>query len=149
VLRCAVRLRVAFDGRTLTSPAGGVRRYVSELFSAMHTAVPDVDIVAIGADRGVAVPAGITAVRAGPSLPTNLGWSVSGLPIGAARSAADVFHATAYTAPLWGGLRRRLLVAYRLWNGSWGAGAWSAGQVVFPACSSSSIMAGQSSAIIG
>jgi len=68
----------------------------------MHTAVPDVDIVAIGADRGVAVPAGITAVRAGPSLPTNLGWSVSGLPIGVARSAADVFHATAYTAPLWG-----------------------------------------------
>lgn len=97
-----MRLRVAFDGRTLTSPAGGVRRYVRELFAAMHRAVPGVTPIAVGASAAAPLPIGTTSLAAGPSLPTNLGWSVTGLPLAARRAAADVFHAPAYTAPLWG-----------------------------------------------
>jgi glycosyltransferase involved in cell wall biosynthesis len=97
-----VPLRVAFDGRTLTSPAGGVRRYVQELFTAIPAAVPEVVPIAIGAASSAAVPPGVTTAPPGPSLPSNLGWSLSGLPLGARRVSADVFHAPAYTAPLWG-----------------------------------------------
>lgn len=39
----------------------------------------------------------------GVSLPSNLGWSLTGLPLGVRRADCDVFHAPAYTAPLWGG----------------------------------------------
>jgi glycosyltransferase involved in cell wall biosynthesis len=97
-----VPLRVAFDGRTLTSPAGGVRRYVQELFGAMHAVAPDIEVVAVGATASAALPNHVRRAAGGASLPTNLGWSLSGLPIGAWRAAVDLFHAPAYTAPLWG-----------------------------------------------
>ena len=97
-----VRLRVAFDGRTLTSPAGGVRRYVHELFGAMGRVSSGVAVVAVGAPTHASLPTGVMAAPAGPALPSNLGWSLTGLPIGVRRAAADVFHAPAYTAPLWG-----------------------------------------------
>jgi glycosyltransferase involved in cell wall biosynthesis len=102
-----VPLRVAFDGRTLASPAGGVRRYVHELFTAMQ-GVADVQAIAVGAPSDAAVPPGIDRGAAGPSLPTNVGWSLTGLPVGIWRAAPDVVHAPAYTAPLWG--RRPLVV---------------------------------------
>ena len=95
-------LRVVFDGRTLSSPAGGVRRYTHELFDAMHLVAPDVEVTAIGAEPLAILPAGVRRAAAGASLPTNLGWSLTGLPLGVRRVAADLFHAPAYTAPLWG-----------------------------------------------
>ena len=34
--------------------------------------------------------------------PTNLGWMVASIPLAARSAALDVYHAPAYTAPLWG-----------------------------------------------
>ncbi len=95
----ARRLRIGVDGRAFTSPAGGVRRYVRELYAAMAR-TGTVDVVAIGAETG-AVPAGVTALPAA-SLPTNLGWMGVSLPLAARKAALDVFHAPDYKAPLWG-----------------------------------------------
>ena len=92
-------MRVAMDGRAFDSPAGGVRRYATELFAALRRVAPALDIVAIG---GTAVPTNLAHAAAGASLPTNLGWCTTGLPLGARQSGFDVFHAPAYTAPLWG-----------------------------------------------
>lgn len=39
-----------------------------------------------------------------PHPPTNLGWTLIGLPRAAARAGVDLIHAPAYTAPLWGRL---------------------------------------------
>ena len=93
---------MAVDGRAFSSPAGGVRRYVTELFSAMRSIAPHTVILAIGADERTPLPAGVQRTPARAVLPTNLGWAASGLPRGAARQHFDVFHAPAYTAPLWG-----------------------------------------------
>ena len=59
-------------------------------------------MVAIGAGQHSPLPRGVRGVRARSWVPTNLGWSVDGLPRAARRTAFDVFHAPAYTAPLWG-----------------------------------------------
>jgi glycosyltransferase involved in cell wall biosynthesis len=59
-----------------------------------------IDIVALGGSRDQA-PAGVGYVDEPWHPPTNLGWSVVGLPRAAARAGADVIHAPAYTAPLW------------------------------------------------
>ena len=48
------------------------------------------------------MPRGVRGVHARSWVPTNLGWSVDGLPRAARRTPFDVFHAPAYTAPLWG-----------------------------------------------
>jgi len=64
-----------------------VRRYVTELVAALGRRHPDLEII---------------FVEGGPSLPSNLGWALTGLPLGARRAQCDVFHAPAYTAPLWG-----------------------------------------------
>ena len=68
----------------------------------MRSVAPDTTIVAIGSTDRDALPPGVARVPGGASLPTNLGWAVSGLPRAAARLQFDVFHAPAYTAPLWG-----------------------------------------------
>ncbi|HET9370460.1 MAG TPA: glycosyltransferase family 1 protein [Vicinamibacterales bacterium] len=94
--------RVGIDGRAFSSPAGGVRRYVHELTSACKDVAPDVAFLAIGASAG-SLPNTVTGVPARSWLPTNLGWSLDGLPRAIRRAAVDVFHAPAYTAPLWGG----------------------------------------------
>lgn len=93
-------LRLAFDGRALWSPASGIRRYTHEVFAALRRVAPEVQITAIGIDR--APLEGVKSAPARVSLPTNLGWSLIGLPLSAWRTAFDVFHAPAYTAPLWG-----------------------------------------------
>ena len=95
-------MRIAFDGRALTSPAGGVRRYTRELFEAMPRVGPGVDIIAVGADPATPMPPGVRRAGSGVSLPTNLGWNLTGLPLAARHVSFDVFHAPAYTAPLWG-----------------------------------------------
>ncbi len=94
-------MRIAFDGRALRSPAAGVRRYARELFGAIARLDSTLDVLAVGARADETVPAGVRAVPAAFWLPTNLGWSAAGLPLAVARSGCDVFHAPAYTAPLW------------------------------------------------
>jgi glycosyltransferase involved in cell wall biosynthesis len=68
----------------------------------MHVAAPEVEVTAVGASLPSRLPSGVRRVPGGVSLPTNLGWSLTGLPLGVRHAACDVFHAPAYTAPLWG-----------------------------------------------
>jgi glycosyltransferase involved in cell wall biosynthesis len=95
------RFRIGVDGRTFSSPAGGVRRYVWEVYGALARVAPDVDTIAIGAAHGDALPPGVTGHPA-RSFPTNLGWMAASIPLAAPSARLDVFHAPAYTAPLWG-----------------------------------------------
>ncbi len=94
-------LRVGVDGRAFSSPAGGVRRYVWELYTAIAEHHPDIEVVAIGAPPDAELPAGIERRRA-ITFPTNLGWMAASIPLAARGAALDVYHAPAYTAPLWG-----------------------------------------------
>ena len=95
------RFRLGVDGRAFSSPAAGVRRYVWEIYGALPRIAPDVDVIAIGARDGDPLPAGITP-RGAPAFPTNLGWMAASMPLGVRGASLDVFHAPAYTAPLWG-----------------------------------------------
>lgn len=81
-------LRVGIDARAYASPAAGVRRYVEGLTQALAAFARDVELVPV--------------ISEGPALPTNLGHNASALPRAIARAKVDVFHAPAYTAPLWG-----------------------------------------------
>jgi glycosyltransferase involved in cell wall biosynthesis len=94
-------LSVGFDGRALASPAAGVRRYAYELFGAL-AALESVRVVAVGARAESELPAGVAAGPGAASLPTNVGWMISGLPRAARRAGIDLFHAPSYTAPLGG-----------------------------------------------
>jgi glycosyltransferase involved in cell wall biosynthesis len=94
-------LRVGIDGHAFSSPAGGVRRYVNELTRACLEVAPDVEFVAIGAAAG-SLPSGLIDLPARSWLPSNLGWCLDGLPRAYRRATLDLFHAPAYTAPLWG-----------------------------------------------
>ena len=96
-----LRLRVGVDGRAFASPAGGVRRYVRELYTAIALHEPDVEVVAIGAPPDAELPPALQRLDAIP-FPTNLGWMLASMPLAARRAALDVYHAPAYTAPLWG-----------------------------------------------
>ena len=95
-------IRIGFDGRALASPAAGMRRYTNELFGALAQLDPLLSIVAVGVPAGLAVPAGIELAGGALSLPTNLGWMLTGLPRAARRAHVDVFHAPSYTAPIAG-----------------------------------------------
>jgi len=95
-------LKIGFDGRVLTSPAAGVRRYAHELFKAMAALDTDVEIVAIGSAETATVPPGVSVVRARSFAPTNLGWTTVSLPIATRKAKLDVYHAPAYTAPFFG-----------------------------------------------
>ena len=89
-----------FDGRAFTSPAAGVRRYVDGLVPALLALGAPLDIVALGGRSGDAPP-GVTHVEASWHPPTNLGWTLVGLPRAASRARVDLIHAPAYTAPFW------------------------------------------------
>lgn len=93
---------IGLDGRAFSSPAGGVRRYITELVAALRAVDPAVDLVAVGGLSGCDIPAGVRVVSASSWIPTNLGWSIEGLPRAYRHLDLDVFHAPAYTAPLWG-----------------------------------------------
>jgi alpha-1,3-rhamnosyl/mannosyltransferase len=93
-------VRIGIDGRAFTSAAGGVRRYVTELYAAMLAADPSIEIVAIGAGTPPLL-ARITQ-RNAFAFPTNLGWMAASLPLAVRGAGLDVFHAPAYQAPLWG-----------------------------------------------
>ena len=94
-------MRIGVDGRAFESPAGGVRRYVHELYTAIRTIAPDLEIVAIGGSPSANLPAGIDRKHA-VSFPTNLGWMAASIPLAARTARLDVYHAPAYSAPLWG-----------------------------------------------
>jgi glycosyltransferase involved in cell wall biosynthesis len=94
------RLRVGIDGRAFVSPAAGVRRYVRELTDAL-AAISDVELIAIGGAENDS-PGSAAIAHEGWSPPTNLGRHLVGLPLAIGRADVDLFHAPAYTAPLWG-----------------------------------------------
>ena len=56
-------LRVGFDGRALTSPAPGIRRYTRNLLVALAALSGEVELVVLGGSS-VAVPDGISHLRA-------------------------------------------------------------------------------------
>jgi glycosyltransferase involved in cell wall biosynthesis len=95
------RLRVGIDARALASPALGVRRYVSELITAMVETEPAIELVALGVDGIDGLPSTIEQIAAPWHPPTNAGWALVGLPRAAARATVDVIHAPAYTGPLY------------------------------------------------
>jgi len=93
------RLRIGIDGRAWSSPAAGIRRYVSGLVPALLELGESVELIALGGSRE-SLPRGVAWVDEPPHPPTNLGWSAVGLPWAASRAGVDVIHAPAYTAPL-------------------------------------------------
>jgi alpha-1,3-rhamnosyl/mannosyltransferase len=95
------RLRIGIDGRAFASPAAGIRRYVRALTGALLRLGEPLEIVALGGEDTAAFPPGIGHIVEPSHPPTNLGWTLVGLPRAAARAAVDVVHAPAYTAPFW------------------------------------------------
>jgi glycosyltransferase involved in cell wall biosynthesis len=79
-----------------------MRRYTWELFGALASIEPQIRIVAVGAPSDIALPSGVERSHASPSLPTNLGWMLTGLPQSARRASLALFHAPSYTAPIGG-----------------------------------------------
>jgi glycosyltransferase involved in cell wall biosynthesis len=94
-------LRIGIDGRAFASPAAGVRRYVNGLTRALLALGEPLTIVALGGRGPSVLPPGTGHVAEPPHPPTNLGWTLVGLPLAARRAAVDVIHAPSYTAPFW------------------------------------------------
>lgn len=80
-----------------------MRRYVANLVPALRVLEQAPEIVALGGERR-SIPDGIEHIAEPLHPPTNLGWTLVGLPVGAARARVDLIHAPAYTAPFWSGL---------------------------------------------
>jgi glycosyltransferase involved in cell wall biosynthesis len=95
------RLRVGFDGRALTSPAAGVRRYTNELLRALAGLGEPLDLVILGGDPSAPAPEGAERISEPLHLPTNAGWTLLGLPQAMRRGRVDLLHAPSYTAPFW------------------------------------------------
>jgi glycosyltransferase involved in cell wall biosynthesis len=94
-------LRIGIDGRAFNSPAAGIRRYVAGLTRALLTLGEPIELVALGGRDSSAIPRGVGHITEPPHPPTNLGWTLVGLPRAARRAAVDIIHAPAYTAPWW------------------------------------------------
>ena len=94
-------LRVGIDGRAFASPAAGIRRYVRGLTRALLALGEPLEIVALGGLDPSVLPAGTRHVAEPSHPPTNLGWTLVGIPRAALRARVDVIHAPAYTAPFW------------------------------------------------
>ena len=71
------------------------------LVSGLLALGEDLEIVALGGADPGALPPGVAHVREPSHPPTNLGWTLVGIPRAASRGKVDVIHAPAYTAPLW------------------------------------------------
>ena len=95
------RLRIGIDGRAFASPAPGIRRYVAGLVRGLLALGEPIDVVALGGRDSSALPPGTGHVEEPPHPPTNLGWTLVGIPRAARRARVDVIHAPAYTAPFW------------------------------------------------
>jgi len=100
-------LRVGLDGRAFSSPAAGVRRYVNALAPALRALGAPLDLVVLGGSPRD-LPEGMAHVGEPRHPPTNLGWTLVGLPIAARRAGIDLLHAPAYTAPV--GIRTPVVV---------------------------------------
>src|SRR5687767_6918742 len=94
-------IRIGIDGRAFGSPAAGIRRYVGSLTRALLALREPLEVVALGGRDSSALPPGVGHIAEPTHPPTNLGWTLVGLPRAARRAAVDVIHAPAYTAPLW------------------------------------------------
>src|SRR5688572_18970712 len=94
-------LRVGIDGRAFASPAAGVRRYIKGLTRALLALGAPLELIALGGLDASAFPPGVGHITEPPHPPTNLGWTLVGLPRAAAEAKIDVLHAPAYTAPFW------------------------------------------------
>ena len=94
-------LRIGIDGRAFASPAAGVRRYIKGLTRALLTLGESLELVALGGVDTSVLPSGVGHIAEPPHPPTNLGWTLVGLPRAARRAGVDVVHAPAYTAPFW------------------------------------------------
>jgi glycosyltransferase involved in cell wall biosynthesis len=92
---------VGFDGRAFSSPAAGVRRYVEGLSGALTRLEDAPEVVALGGADSSVLPRGVGHLAEPPHPPTNLGWTLVGLPRAAAQARVDLIHAPAYTAPFW------------------------------------------------
>lgn len=97
-------MRIGIDGRAFTSPAAGVRRYVAGLVQGLLGLGETLEIVALGGADSGALPQGVGHVAEPPHPPSNLGWTLVGLPRAAVRAGVDLIHAPAYTAPFWSGV---------------------------------------------
>jgi len=97
----APRLRIGIDGRAFASPAPGIRRYTAGLVRGLLALGEPIDVVALGGANSSALPPGTGHVDEPPHPPTNLGWTLVGIPRAAWRAGVDVVHAPAYTAPFW------------------------------------------------
>jgi glycosyltransferase involved in cell wall biosynthesis len=95
------KLTVGFDGRAFASPAAGVRRYAANLVAALGALEEPLEIVALGGTDRASIPPPIIHIEEPPHPPTNLGWTLVGLPRAALRARVDVIHAPSYTAPFW------------------------------------------------
>ena len=71
------------------------------LTRALLTLGEPIELVALGGRDSSAIPRGVGHVAEPPHPPTNLGWTLVGLPRAARRAAVDIIHAPAYTAPWW------------------------------------------------
>jgi glycosyltransferase involved in cell wall biosynthesis len=96
-------LRVGFDGHAFSSPAAGIRRYATELVSALVALGEPLEIVALGGDAE-AIPTGVSRIADSAHPSTNAGWTLIGLPRTAARAGVHLIHAPSYTAPFWAGV---------------------------------------------
>jgi glycosyltransferase involved in cell wall biosynthesis len=96
-----MRMRVGFDGRAFNSPAAGIRRYIGGLAGALARLDDAPELVALGGCDSSVLPRGVGHLAEPPHPPTNLGWTLVGLPRAAARARVDLIHAPAYTAPFW------------------------------------------------
>lgn len=94
-------LRIGIDGRAFASPAAGIRRYVAGLVRALLALGEPIAIVALGGPDTSLLPPGAGHIAEPSHPPSNLGWTLVGLPRAARRAKVDVIHAPAYTAPLW------------------------------------------------
>jgi len=100
-------LRVGLDGRAFASPAAGVRRYVNGLVPALVALPVPLELVVLGGSAAD-VPPGVAHEPESWHPPTNLGWTLVGLPLAARRAGVDLLHAPAYTAPV--GIRTPVVV---------------------------------------
>ena len=84
-----------------------MRRYVNALVPGLRALGAPLDLVVLGGSPRD-VPEGVAHVAEPRHPPTNLGWTLVGLPIAARRARIDLLHAPAYTAPV--GIRTPVVV---------------------------------------
>lgn len=85
----------------MSSPAPGIRRYVDGLVRGLLALGEPLELLGLGGDAGESLALGIAHIGEPAHPPTNVGWSLIGLPLAARRAGVDVIHAPAYTGPWW------------------------------------------------